>query len=584
MVLCAKSCAFIDVSVTPPPAAAIGAASTATTPPASTSASAINQTRRTTTTMLPVGGRFLATEDGAGTSRAAATAAVPSPPNLAFSYGLFKYTSQPDPTGTECTLYTSSDTVNVNVWLTTAQIAMVVAFGCSSLATLFLALEYCCCRVHCSRVVINLGYLTAIAALPLTFLAFFDGQCQIGMAQLDGITAPVGGTTPGGGTLTCSMGEGAGAALWAIGMVLGALTVTCASPKPVPVIRVLEKMTKRSMDGNCCAVLLCGEGRGRRRRQKRRRQQQQQHQRQQQGRRKTTAMGGGPTYPYPPPASPYIYQDGAGGGTGPGPAQQQDGQNGAADADDDEDVRDSLGHNFKQYHDEGAGYTLQNQYVGAYRRWMECEADYDHGLDRFKAECLDAGVPWRAYLRTGRRLRRSQLQQQQRQKQQQLRQDQSSSLSSTWPKRKQKGHRKRAPADEDLAVDGGGALEEHRDLLGSFKAREESEEAVYDYFGDEDLDYDDADENDEEDEWKDENDNYDDDDDDDEIELDDQLMRSIDVLTNLRANCEFAEQVMYRIQQSIRDLTTLEDERRYQREALALNGPAVAGATARTIS
>ena len=53
---------------------------------------------------------------------------------------------------------------------------------------------------------------------------------------------------------------------------------------------------------------------------------------------------------------------------------------------------------YKQYHDEKAGATLQNQYTAAYHRWLGCEQDYLQILDRFKAECKELNVSWRSLL------------------------------------------------------------------------------------------------------------------------------------------------------------------------------------------
>jgi hypothetical protein len=61
---------------------------------------------------------------------------------------------------------------------------------------------------------------------------------------------------------------------------------------------------------------------------------------------------------------------------------------------------------YKHYHDETAGLTYQNQYTAAYKRWLNFEADYESALNRFKADCQDADVDWRHFLRKARAHRR----------------------------------------------------------------------------------------------------------------------------------------------------------------------------------
>lgn len=128
------------------------------------------------------------------------------------------------------------------------------------------------------------------------------------------------------------------------------------------------------------------------------------------------------------------------------------------------------GHTFKQYHDETAGLTYQNQHTAAYKRWLEFETDYEAALSRFKSECGDAEVDWRVFLR-GARCRRKEME---------------------------------SFSDE---------------VSGSHRAE------------------------------------------DDEMYIDDELLRFVDILDALRANCNFAKEVMLRIQKDINNQASAEDAR-----------------------
>jgi hypothetical protein len=85
---------------------------------------------------------------------------------------------------------------------------------------------------------------------------------------------------------------------------------------------------------------------------------------------------------------------------------------------DQEVVMDPQGHSYKQYHDETAGYTLQNQYTAAYQRWLAAEADHEEALGRFKHECQDAQVDWRIFLRKAKTQRKQQPEQNESESQQ----------------------------------------------------------------------------------------------------------------------------------------------------------------------
>jgi hypothetical protein len=76
-----------------------------------------------------------------------------------------------------------------------------------------------------------------------------------------------------------------------------------------------------------------------------------------------------------------------------------------------EHVVDQQGYCYKQYHDESAGFTLQNQYTAAYKRWLAFEADYEQALARFKMECNEAGVDWRQFLRKAKQQKEQKIQQ-----------------------------------------------------------------------------------------------------------------------------------------------------------------------------
>jgi hypothetical protein len=65
-------------------------------------------------------------------------------------------------------------------------------------------------------------------------------------------------------------------------------------------------------------------------------------------------------------------------------------------------IKNEDGHTFKQYHDETAGLTFQNQYTAAYKRWLAFEEDYETALARFKGDCEEASVDWREFLKKAR--------------------------------------------------------------------------------------------------------------------------------------------------------------------------------------
>ena len=160
------------------------------------------------------------------------------------------------------------------------------------------------------------------------------------------------------------------------------------------------------------------------------------------------------------------------------------------------------GHAYKQYHDETAGYTLQNQYTAAYQRWLAAEADYEEALGRFKRECQDAQVDWRKFMRKSKQQRQEQL-------------EQTESISQP--------NNTVAPNLVEALPD------------------DENEDELYD---------------------------------------DDELMRFVDVLFTLRENCNFAKDVMARIQNDIKELTKLEDERHKQQEQQKAAAAAAAAALA----
>ncbi|KAL3904873.1 MAG: hypothetical protein SGARI_004720, partial [Bacillariaceae sp.] len=149
-----------------------------------------------------------------------------------------------------------------------------------------------------------------------------------------------------------------------------------------------------------------------------------------------------------------------------------------------EQVSDTQGHYYKQYHDETAGYTLQNQYTAAYKRWLDLEADYEAALIKFKDECKDAGVKWRTFLAKAKR-------------------------------------------QQEVQDDAGMIL-----LADTMDAGDEINEKVVP-----------------------------DDEEPDNMLMDDELMRLVGVLLTIRANCDFAKDVMSRIQNEINEITQLEDER-----------------------
>jgi hypothetical protein len=346
-----------------------------------------------------------------------------------------------------------------------ARAGVAAAVLSSGVATLILFIEFLFSRVCCSRFLINTGFFVAVLTIPLAFAMFIDTRCS-----------PFTSDTSGNDVSSCQVGDGARYALIATALFFVALVISCVTPKPLPLVRVVREMERNRRFDSCCTcfgdMFLCcdvDENRypglaticcciGRRTRKKKSVFDEAKYQ---EGMEQTIPLSMG-------------------------------GQ---------EVVMDPQGHSYKQYHDETAGFTLQNQYTAAYRRWLAFEADYEEALGRYKQECQDAEVDWRTFLKKARQ-RRSQSNQQQQ-----------------------------SSADMPNGVE-----------------------------------------------------TISDDEDNDDIYDDDELLRFIDVLLTLRENCNFAKEVMSRIQNDINELTELEDARHKQQEEKKAAAAAAAVAAATAIS
>jgi hypothetical protein len=284
-----------------------------------------------------------------------------------FSFGLFVYQdpmqvllpgspNDDNDAAQVCNYYRYEDDANHDQLPTQfrlARLGISIAIIAGLIAALIIVIEFLLCRVFCSRVLINLGSLTAILSIPLTFVMFADSRCNPLAVVTNDDGQQVGG---------CSLGDGAeealiAGALWLVTFILG-----CVLPKPQPLVRVIRDMERNDRFAFCC--LCCDVGFCARlpcchKKQKHKK-----------GYSENDALGDMELM------MPFSTK---------------------------EQVTDTQGHCYKQYHDETAGYTLQNQLTAAYKRWLDLEADYEAELFKFKEECKDAGVSWRKFLLAAKR-------------------------------------------------------------------------------------------------------------------------------------------------------------------------------------
>lgn len=366
------------------------------------------------------------------------------------SLGLFQYLDAEDEV---CYFYDVDSTQDLNTFFRIARLGIVVAVLSSSFATLFLILEYCFFRICCSRVLINLGLICAILGIPMAFAIFTDSRCYP-LKRLD--PSGSGGDTP---SIACEMGEGGISAIAAGGCFVVTLILTCVTPKPIPFVRLAEDLGRNGFYDNCCSCWpsysICGRRRG--------------------NRMKSREMNA-------------IAQD------------EGEMEKLTAALSMSHEMTHVGGHSYKQYHDENAGYTLQNQYTAAYKRWLAFEADYEEGLGRFKRECAEADVNWRVFMRKAN--------------------DRKTIMEES--RNLQKVNTQVEGFTDEISLRSSASVSTFRTNNQMEDLDEEEEEDIF---------------------------------------LDDELLRFVDLLTTMRANCEFAKDVMSRIQNDINEHTRHEDER-----------------------
>ncbi|KAG7337479.1 hypothetical protein IV203_030603 [Nitzschia inconspicua] len=259
---------------------------------------------------------------------------------------------------TACSAYTDSNinyssATDIPVNFRLARLGVVIAMISSGIASFILAVEFFLTRVWCSRVLINLGLSAALLSLPLAFAVFADSRCNPLSLENPSTNSNLGG---------CDLGDGSEEALIATTLFLISFVLACILPKPLPLVRVIQEMVQNQRFVYCCLCvdqldcLCCWD-------------------------------------------SPQKHKQHGGKAANNCKDDDLSRDEETLPLSVEEHVVDEHGHSFKQYHDETAGYTLQNQYVAAYKRWLAAEKDYEDALSRFKLECGDAGVDWRKFLR-----------------------------------------------------------------------------------------------------------------------------------------------------------------------------------------
>lgn len=356
--------------------------------------------------------------------------------------GLFQYLDYEEQI---CFYYEVDSWTSLELLIRIARMGAVLTAFASTIATSFLLLEYCFCRVWCSRVLINSGFILAITGVPLTFLMFTDTRCYpLRTSEYPGVT--------------CEISEGGRAIAFAGICFIVTLILSCVTPKPIPFVRLADDWQRNGIYDDCCDCWPSFSLFSRRREERRRK-------------RALKAIS----------------------------AEDGEFDRLTSDMSLSPDVTDSAGHTYKQYHDENAGYTLQNQYTAAYKRWLAFEADYDDGLSRFKRECAEANVDWRRFMRKVK--------------------------ASKSKVDKSRGIQDVRIDDEMLS-----------DEISVTSSRCNNEVNGNNFNVDDDEGG--------------------------ELFFDEELLRFVDVLTTMRANCDFAKGVMNRIQDDINDHTRREDERK----------------------
>lgn len=241
--------------------------------------------------------------------------------------------------GTQTCLYYSVPGNQLGVHYRVSRIGAAVMTIGALLATLVLLLEYCFFRFYCARTMVAFGCVSVFLGMATFFVIFFDSRCRPQDNQPN----------------NCSRGHGANQAFAASAFYLAVLIMLCFTPKAVPMIRMMDQMNFEQFDNmgwcQCWFKPFHRLHRWRRRHNK--------------------------------DADATIT-----------PEEEEEEML--------ELIHNEEGHVFKQYHDEKAGLTFQNQYTAAYKRWLEFEADYETTLSKFKEECDEAAVDWRTFLRRAR--------------------------------------------------------------------------------------------------------------------------------------------------------------------------------------
>ena len=183
--------------------------------------------------------------------------------HVAVSVGLFQYEVVDTETGdqeTVCAKYNYNNDQNprdLPLYLNIARVAIMLALGGSVLSAFIIGIEYIFCKLPGGRLLINIGTLVGMLAVPLTFIVFADTRCSL-------LSLQARSDKP-----SCAIGEGGKTALIAGIFLFITFLMACVAPKSRPIVRVIKDLENDGFfqcDGqgqffrNICACLgaCCG--------------------------------------------------------------------------------------------------------------------------------------------------------------------------------------------------------------------------------------------------------------------------------------------------------------------------------------
>ena len=257
------------------------------------------------------------------------------------TFGLFKQ----NPTGQVCTEYDRS--LDPYPAMTASRLCAGIATILGILALLLLLVEFLCCRYPCSRLIVIIILMIASISQAFTLVLFLAEPC-------DGRN---------GDKYLCSFSQGGIWSMVAAGLFLVEATLTCCTPKSVPLLRVMRDMERLSVRDPCLCCCY-------------------------QGRTRDDVLEEQASL-IEKLEQEELIDAAAIGDDGHLPSSSSTLRSNTAII--------CSGADGKKYHqDRDSGtVTLQDQINVCYDKWMKAEASYQVTLDRFKAECKGAGLDFR---------------------------------------------------------------------------------------------------------------------------------------------------------------------------------------------